>query len=245
MTNGTTQITTLRLPDGKEIAFVDWQDKPVYSTIDLLSGFSDRQLTLFTYAIGDPVAASSNVGTRRTATKRDTNVATPGSTAGTEEILVYSIKPEMFFVRTDGNTPANLNTAQERALGEPIPSAQNLAILNRALLLRFQVSQTIMHEAGLGYYNTGFGAVAFGLYNTDAAAAIRSIGSQGLPSQEAVRSYAIPIHVGGTEKYQVFLVNEDQRAIDFTTEVATPLEIDAGVMQVRVHLDGLYKRPVS
>mgnify|MGYP000603175695 CR=1 FL=1 len=36
------QIATMRLPNGKEVAFVDWSDKPLFSSADLRSGFTDE-----------------------------------------------------------------------------------------------------------------------------------------------------------------------------------------------------------
>jgi hypothetical protein len=33
-------ITTIRMPDGKQVAFVDWSDKPLFSTCELVHGFT-------------------------------------------------------------------------------------------------------------------------------------------------------------------------------------------------------------
>lgn len=239
------QITTLRMPDGKEVRFVDWQDQPIFSTADLLSGWTDQEIPLFTYAIGDPVSATTNAGTRRIATKRDTNVAVPGSAAGTEEMLVYAIKPEVLEVQVADDPGDNLTSGQPRTTGQPIPRANRLATLNYYCILQLIVSQKVMHEGPFGYYNTGFGATAFGLYQGAALGAQRSMGSQGLPSQEAVRSYAIPIHVGGTEKYRVQILNPTGATIAWDDEGASPAEVAEDVLSVRVVLDGLYKRPVA
>jgi hypothetical protein len=46
------QITTMRLPDGTEVAFVDWQDKPLFSSVDLLANFTDTEVDAFTYVGG-------------------------------------------------------------------------------------------------------------------------------------------------------------------------------------------------
>lgn len=238
------QITTLRMPNGTEVQFVDWQDMPLYSTADLLSGWSDEEVTLFTYVEGDRVSTTSNATTRRTATKRDTNMATPGSAAGTEEMLVYSIKPEIFELQTDGDPATDVATSAIRAVGQPQPRAINLGRLHDTCTLRLIVSQKIMHEAGFGYYNNGFGTQVQ-VQGGALIAATRTYASQGFQSQEAVRSFAIPIHVGGTEKYRVVIVNPTGATVNWTDEAATPASVAAIVLKARVYLDGLYKRPVA
>lgn len=242
------QITTLRLPNGTEVEFVDWQDQPIYSTADLLNGWSDEQVPLFTYSIGDPVSATSNVAQRRIATKRDTNVSTSGSAAGTEELMIYAIKPEVLALSTDPEDEDDLTTMEPRLLGQPIPQANQLALLNWYSTLRLYVSQKIMHEAGFGYYNPGFGASAMGSYGGGSlVSAQRTLGVQGLPSQGAVRSFAIPIHVGSTEKYRVEITNPTAATIEWLDEndSPAPAAITGLVLSVRVNLDGLYKRPVA
>lgn len=237
------QITKLRLPDGAEIDFVDWQDFPTWSCADLLSGFVDEEIPFFTYVVGDRVPATTNVTVRRTATERDTNVATPGSAAGTEELLIYAIKPEILAMEISGT---DATTFTPSLLGQPVPQVNNLARLNLYCILQLIVSQKIMHEGPLGYYNTGFGATAFGLYTGAAVAgANRSLGSQGLPSQEAVRAYSIPIHVGGTEKFRCLLKNPSASTVQFFTEAASPANSTTRLLQVRILLDGLNKRPVA
>lgn len=242
---GGSQIATIRLPDGREVAFVDWQDQPLWSTADLLSGWTDEAVALFTYVIGDPVSATSNFANRRTASARDTNVATPGSAAGTEELLVYSIRPEVFEATLAGETPDPTQQVNSQP-GQPLARANRLALMGWLCNLRFTVSQKTMHECPFGYYNTGFGATAIGgLYQGAALPAQRSIGSNGLPSNEAVRSFAIPVHVGGTEKYRVDLVNPEGAPINWLTEDSLPEPDDSVVLTLRVYLDGLYKRPVA
>jgi len=240
------QITQLRLPDGSEVSFVDWQDKPLYSTIDLLTGWSDSELDLFTYVVGDQVVASSNAGTRRTATDRDTNISQPGSMASTEEMLIYAIRPEVFALRTGSGTATDLTSAVPSELSDPQPRANDFARLNYYTLLRLRVSQKTMQAAGFGYFNSGFGpagqVLTEGGGDTGDA---RSIANNGLPTQEAVRSYAIPVHIGGTEKYRVTIENPSGATVNFVDEASSPSSIARRVMSIRVYLDGLYKRPVA
>jgi hypothetical protein len=77
-----------------------------------------------------------------------------------------------------------------------------------------------------------------------------SMAAQGVPSQEAVRAFTIPQHIGGQEKFRVFLEHIDD---------GTGLGIEIGQQgpngdedpqetryaRIRVYLDGLYKRPTS
>jgi len=239
------QMTTMRLPDGSEVAFVDWQDKPLWSTIDLLTGFTDAEIDAFTYVAGDRVPSSNNATIRRTSTLRDTNVSTPGSMASTEELLVYAIKPYFLEYATNEGEPGDLSSFAIAETGQPTPSTSRLAVLNGLITLRLIVSQKVEQEAPLGYFNTGFGLLA-GARNAVGVAGSVPRGSAGMPSQEAVRSYAIPVHIGGQEKYRVGLFNDSGATVDFGVDETDPLTpLSNVVMQVMIHLDGLYKRPVT
>lgn len=240
------QITTMRLPDGSEVAFVDWQDKPLYSTVDLLSGFSDADVDAFTYVPGDTVPSTQNGTAPRTSTERDTNVSTPGGMASTEELLIYAIKPSYVETRTDDGTPTEFTSVSFQEGGQPAPAVTRLGRLFDAITLRLIVSQKAEQEAGLAYFNTGFGVFAGAESNFVAATALQNRGGAGLPTQEAVRSYVIPVHIGGQEKYRVQLANDGGLVVNFGADEATPPVVDDQiVMQVKIYLDGLYKRPVS
>jgi len=243
---GPPQITTIRLPNGTVISLVDWTDKPLFSTIDLLSGFADQEVEAFSYVVSDNVSSSSNVTTRRVATEGDTNVATPGGMAATEEMLVYNIKVEPFQLRAPLNTPFNATTWDFEAEGLPVPEAQNLAILAASTLLRLEISQKIYAEAGFAYFNTGFGPfISTTGFNGGTR---RTFATQGLPSAEAPRSFSIPHHIGGHEKYRVVLVNPTGAPVQFRLPdglVPTPGQQPQIAMRVRILLEGLYKRPVS
>jgi hypothetical protein len=237
------QITTMRLPDGTEVAFVDWQDKPLFSSVDLLANFTDTEVDAFTYVVGDEVPATVNATTRRLATENDTSVSTPSSMASTEEMLVYAIKPEV--LESELQTPGDPNSYAFTEGGQPAPRTNRLAVLDFYLVLRLIVSQKIEQSAPLAYFNSGFGAMASAMAN-QSAAAVSSRGGYGLPSQEAVRSFVIPIHIGGQEKYRVTLLNARGVAVPSGQDELTPPADNTDIMHtVRIHLDGLYKRPVS
>lgn len=243
------QITTMRLPDGSEVAFVDWSDTPLFSTADLISGFTDTEIDLFQYVSGEPVPTTNNAVTRRTSSDRDTNAATSGSMASTEEMLVYAIKPE-FEERTLA-TPFDATTGTFATANQPQPTRKRLAILQAALLVTLEVSQKFTHRAGLGYYNSGFGAFAASVFAGAvplAAQVGQSAATPGLPTQDAVRSLVIPVHIGGQEKYRLRLENVTGALVQSGLNESNPATdaTEGTIMHtVRMHLDGLYKRPVS
>lgn len=249
MTATINQLTKLRMPNGQEVAFVDWSDKPLYSTCDLLNGFSDQQLDLFQYTSGDPVVKSGNISNARTSTDLDTNVSSPGSMASTEEMMVYAILPEYFEYTITGTDAAT------RAFGlvnQPQISQRALAMLQSNLMLVLEVSQKWVVQAGLGYFNTGFGifgqimqSSAF-VPQAPGAAAMRSTGNAGWPSRDAVRSLAIPAYIGGQEKYRLSLHNPTGAQIPVgSLQIEPNSSVATTMVTARFYLDGLYKRPVA
>ncbi len=257
MSIGQSQITQIRLPSGKLVSIVDWTDRPLFSTMDLLSGFTDVEIDAFTYIVSDQVASSQNITTRRVASERDTNISTPGGMASTEEMLIYNIKVEPNQFLADTGTPgdASLWTMGGAAnQGSPIPESQNLSILGWFSLLRLEISQKIYAEAGLNYFQTGFGpytASAVAGATPIAASAGKLLGSMGFPSAEAVRSFVIPHHIGGPETYRVTLTvpngtfGADGNGVHFRTFATPAASATTTVLSLRLLLEGLYKRPVS
>ena len=245
---GQSQITQVRLPDGRNVAIVDWTDKPLFSTIDLLSGYTDQEIECFTYQVSDNVSSSSHITTRRVATERDTNVATPGGMASTEEILIYNIKVEPFELlaaEDGGDVIPDATQFDVNAPGLPVPQPQTLAVLNQFTLLRLEISQKIYAEAGVAYFNTGFGPFIAGARNIAGAVAGENLAfaNLGLPSAEAPRSFSIPHHIGGQEKYRVVLANPTGLTVNFRDSAGEVA--DRTALSLRVLLEGLYKRPVS
>lgn len=238
---GQSQITQVRMPNGQTISIVDWTDKPLTSTMDLLSGYTDQQIECFTYTVSDNVSSSSNVTTRRVATEADTNVVTPGGMASTEEILIYNIKVEPYQLVT-AQTAGDASKWSFLAAGLPIPAPEPLAILGASTLLRLEISQKIYAEAGLTYFNTGFGVFTAGTRGV-AGGNGGAYANLGLPSAEAPRSFSIPHHIGGQEKFRVVLVNPTGDAVTFTDPDG---DADPTIaIRLRILLEGLYKRPVS
>lgn len=246
------QITELRMPDGSQVAFVDWSDKPLYSSVDLLAGFTDQQIDLFQYTSGDAVAKSSNITTPRQATEADTNMATPGALASTEEMFIYSIQPEYIEQRVTGAGDAT--TAAVFFVNQPRPAIRRLAVLQAQLSLVLDVSQKWNYQASLATFNSGFGVFggplvspgAFGNGSAPGATSIRTGADAGWPGQDAVRQLAVPVYIGGQEKWRVSLHNFTGAACNCGVLEAEPLAQDASIMHtIRIWLMGLYKRPTA
>lgn len=246
-------ITQVKLLNGQVIDLVDWTDRPLFSTVDLQSGFTSQEVSLFQYVEGDAVPGAGTAATTlRTATLNDTNISVPGSMASTEEMLVYAIKPEVYFyvTETENDFTTRSYTADPATIGvfaPPMPSGVGLEILNQQLLLQLKISQKVYKEASFGYFNKGFGVSGFN------AVAIGPVApsNNGLPSQEAVRSFVIPDHIGAQEKFRVMLVNTsgiNAGAVSFgVVQDANGNAVDvADIMaSIRINLDGLYKRPTA
>lgn len=249
------QLTTMRLPGGKEISFVDWIDQPLYSTCDLLAGFTDTEIPLFNYGRGDSVSASDNTTGQRVATEADTNMDSPSEMNSTEEMLIYAIRPDISeFNAVGGDMGTIVGQAGITQSGAPMPTTTRLAILNWYLRFELKVSEQVLHSAGLGYYNSGMGPAGQGRQQSAQALAAgvqagndaRSSGTHGFPSMEAVRSFSIPISIGGQEKFEANLkANRDGAVPSGMDEALIPQDDPTVVHSIRIYFDGLYKRPVS
>jgi hypothetical protein len=247
------QITQLRLPNGQQVAFVDWTQRPLFSTCDVGTGFTNQSVSLFQSANGRPVptVAPGGIGaiTPRTNTLEDTNISTQGGAASTEEFLIYSIRPDVkLYTRTDNNFTTRTYLGANAMPFGPAATRGALNVLNAQCLIQLKVSQKVYSQAKFGWFNTGFGAAAFAssIPANPAAAAITHA-TNGFPSNSAVYPLNIPQHIGGQEKYQVQILNPNGDAVNFAiTEAAAPAAGDQSVMaSITVYLEGLYKRPVS
>jgi hypothetical protein len=254
------QIVQIRMPDGAVVALTDWSDKPLFASCDMGNGYTAEEINLFQVTIGRPVPSVANPAlgaiTPRTNTANDTNVATQGGLSSTEEFLVYSIRPDVqlyafdpndFTTRVSGGT--TLGGKNSRAF-MPAPTLSALAELNAKVLIELEITQKIFSQAGFAYFNPGFGQMA-GITTTATGAGVTPA-SQGLPSDEAVRSLVIPSHIGGQEKFKLRIRNAANQPIWIGKTEATPSVVtgasngpDNIMATVRVYLDGLYKRPVS
>jgi hypothetical protein len=234
------QITKIRLGDGREVALVDWTDRPLWSTVEVLDGATIQEMNFFQYTVGDsvPAFAPVAVAAQRAATQRDTGMATPGAMASTEEFLVFAIRPRVFSLNVVSAQAPNFQAPGPLVAGEtPLADAGMLSVLDLRTRLSLEISQKVYGEAGFGYYNSGMGIYMAGEFGA---------ANKGIPSQEAVRSFVIPQHMGGQEKFRVYLSND----------AGNPLEVGLGdggnvdtddtrYARIVVYLDGLYKRPVS
>lgn len=231
------QITKVRLANGQEVAIVDWQWRPLYSTVDMLSGMSDLELPAFNYSEGDQVSASANVpnAARRTATLRDTNASQASEMPSEEEYLVYGLAVELYQLDLSNGSYV-YSTA-----GAPMPNAPNVALLHERIILELEVSQKAYNQASLGWFAAGFGPSAAVV--GPAAAAVRSYATNGAPSRDAIDRSPMPVHIGGTEKFRVIFNNPGGAAIDFVSDAGAP--VSTTIMRARVNFIGLHKRPAA
>ncbi len=240
------QIVKIRYSDGREVALVDWTDTPLYSTIEVLHNATAEEMSFFQYTVGDPVPGFGPVApTLRAASERDTNLAVPGAMASTEEFLIWSIRPEVFRLRvTDAQAPDLANPAAINDTNpEPTPTGKMLDILALRCILELEISQKFYSKASFGYYNWGAGVFLSQSCDTQMGAA-----QKGLPSQEAVRRFGIPAHMGGQEKFRLTLRNPAGGAIPLgNSEGACEGSVaeDTRFARIIAHFDGLYKRPTS
>lgn len=239
------QIVKIRYANGDEVALVDWTDRPLYSTIEVLHGTTTQEMNFFQYTVGDAVPAFAPVAVvgQRSATEADTNLAAPGSQASTEEFLCYSIRPEVFMLIVTTDSAPDFNDLQAIGCsnGEgPFPAVLMLGIMNAQLMMQLEISKKLYTQAGFGYYNFGGG-----VRGTVDGTAI-TFGNQGWPSQSAVRAFAIPAHLGGQEKFRLYLSNPSGAPLQLGVRDDCGQSDDtARFARVRIYLDGLSKRPTS
>jgi len=117
-----------------------------------------------------------------------------------------------------------------REIGKRLKRLQNRGWQQRVKVKKVQLEQALVEQRAMD----------------TAAGAGRNYATQGLPSQEAVRSYVVPQYMGGQEKFRVFVSNPGGNPVNFgnSENNAVPTNTDA-VLRLRVYLEGLYKRPVS
>ncbi len=238
------QITQIRLPDGKMVAMVDWSARPLYSTVDILTGMNDEEIRAFNYAESDTVSSSANIPAagRRVASLRDTNISGASEMDSTEEFLVYAIKVEVHQFHYDIGSASFLVDEP----GLPVPSGPVLSLLQNRFVLELEVSEKAFPQAGLGWFTQGFGPTIA----VSSTASTRTYANNGAQSHEAADQLPLPVHLGGTEDYAVILHNPPGGAAQGGGGAITFPDEDGGDLadasaQIRVYLCGLHKRPTA
>jgi len=234
--NPINSITKVRMADGSEVVIADWSDMPLYSTVDMASGFTDQVLRAFSYSDGDNVVATNNIATPRVATRLDTNIANAAEMDATEEMLVYAISIESFqypAIEPGFSQGSPIGTG---LFGLPFLNAGVLAILQSRIIVSLEVSLKDFAMGGYGFFPAGFGP------NIASGGPTVSIASNGLPSFSSVYTQEIPVHIGGTEKYSLNFENPTGAQVVFP-------DIDGEAADTyvtsRAYLRGLRKRPTA
>jgi hypothetical protein len=165
-------------------------------------------------------------------------MAVPGAMSSEEEFLVFAIKPEVFTQNVaDETNPDFQNPAaicDEDDEPNVLPTPGMLGVLGMRLIMYLEISEKRYPQAGFNYFNSGFGVATMG---TTAKSA-----NLGLPSQEAVRTSVIPTHIGGTEKFRLTLFNPDGVPLEVGYNLEDASCSITTFADVRVYLDGLYRR---
>jgi len=234
------QLTKIRLPSGKEVGIVDWSYRPLYSTILTLNGWTDQELSWFTYSVGDQVSMSQNLiataGGPFNATIQQTNISSASEMDSLEEYLCYALSVEVYEYGITGGAYAF------GGAGTPSPNIPAMFMLNR-LIVELEVSEKAYYQASLGFFATGFGP-NFQLDSIAAIGAGRSYATNGLPSAEAIDVSPVPVHIGGTEKYRGILYNpggtNGGNTINYNDDDGNPSA--TAVVELRLNMRGLHKR---
>lgn len=227
-------------PDGiEEVALTDWSDRPLYSTADLFSGFTDEEIRLFSYNEGQNVVNTANMLAERASTLRDTNISSASEMDTTENFLLYAVALEVFEWDYSEQGSAGTFTIPN---GGNMPTAPNQMVLHNRLICDMDVSGKSFPTAGFGWFAQGFGPT-FGAVFGDAAT-LRTFANNGSPTAEARYMQSIPVHIGGTENYNLQLLNPTGTAVNFVNEDGVTVDTTR-LMQVRAYLVGLHRRPVG
>lgn len=231
----------VRLPNGDEVALVDIERQPLYSTAYILSGAQDALLQLFNYARADKVTVSSNIPATVApdATWEHTNMAEASEADATEALFIYSLQFEVIQTAADAAVPATTVDNPGGAYNAGIPRAGLLGPLMHQLVARLDIELKKYGQAGFGWFATGFGPKVF----SDGAAAPVTFAANGHQEREAVEQFIPPLSVRGTNKFTVELLNDGGRPLNFYDDTGA---VDTtAVAKIRGYLHGLHKRATA
>lgn len=231
------QLTKVRLADGREVAIVDWSYRPLYSTLLTLDGWTDQELSWFTYSMGDQVSMSQNLlsaaGGPFNATIQQTNISSASEMDALEEYLVYAMSIEVYEYGFTGGAYTLAGP------GTPAPNIPAMFLLHR-LIVELEVSEKAYYQASLGWFAQGFGPY-YELDRISADEGGRSYAVNGHPTAAAIDVSPVPVHIGGTEKYRGILHNPAGPAIVYRDDDGN--ETATAVVELRLNFRGLHKRP--
>lgn len=236
-------ITKVVFEDGTEVGLDRWSDWNFYSTVELLSAFTDPELPVFTYGKttngSEKVTVSQNLTPlQRAPTETDTNLDTGGKMPAEQAFLCYGISIAVAGVGVvnDAAAPTQYQTLSNNLAYSTINT------INNRLLFQLQVKQTPLHESHVGFYVAGFGATTGGQAGFQTATPQIS-GNNGQPGQHATVGFGLPIGIGSTETFKGLLLNQlaypgfTQKSVVFFDDAGEPTPTQ--VAQLRVYLRGL------
>lgn len=236
-------IVQINLPNGQVISLGDWSDVPRYSTGDFLGGWVDTSVELFQYAAGDQVAGTDNITVPREATIVDSNIERQGGVASSEEMLVYAIKLEVYQLLVDSEVPGDATLWTDlNEIGGAMPGVSALSTIMRRIIVTLKISQKPYAQAGFGYFCQGFGPHVGAALNGAFAGTARAFANNGSPGAYAVRPFAVPSHIAGTETFSLAFENPTGDAVILHNDIGV---VTTYGMRIRAYADGLYRRPVG
>ena len=221
----------IRLTNGETIVLDEWIHWPVYSTIE----FQQRtkvDLYAFLYTEGTTVPKNGTLA-NRTSTLADTNTNAKGRTNQDEQLVIFSIVPEIFGISAASSNPQVDNGVAPVAAPVPFVSSHNMRLLETELLVEFYVGAKITKpqvRAPLGLLPSSVDAYLHSTVNYGNSNAL-DIGTNGPVSACSQWRYELPIMV------------ESDRLIKLRTFSPTALLGLNQNIRIRWYLDSLKRRP--
>lgn len=209
--------TTLTLPDGSQIALVDWIDDQIYGSMELEDA-DTATVEAFSNGRSQPIP-----GGTRAQTKVDTNIPKAGDSGLPKdwEMLVYGWGIE--FVRT-------MSTATLAASSNPVTHSLAFEV-DRRTYFEYQYNGKAYTSGRMSDYPRGAGLVA--QYFTTANATTFDAALNGVPSPRDRVALVLPVHEREGLGYKGVFTPET--ALDIGTSL---------FMDVRLAKRGLIKRTV-
>ncbi len=220
----------VRLQNGQQIIIDEWLHWPVYSTHEFAAG-QKVDLLAFTYTEGTNVPS---VGvTKRTSTLCDTNMNAKSRTNQDEELVIFSITPEIIGLSNASSDPEISPPVAPFAALAPLVSAHNMRVLQEELLIEFYVGAKVTKpqmRAPLGLLPSSVGTYLHGTANYGGDNAL-DVGHNGPVSACSQWKFELPVRVESDKIVKL-------RA--FSPRALTRLNQS---IRIRWYLDCLKKRP--
>ena len=188
-------IQAITLPTGETFTISDWGDYPIWSRAQMIAAQA-QAVTLFNYV--EAAAVPGGIALAGTATKLDTNLEQASSLPLDHQMVVFSC--QIKYDEVDSNAAGAIQQAANPALG-----MGQWASIESNCLFEFTVGNTHpflqgplnQFPSGAGYYQQQWASPAFA-----ATTPIQYYPCNGMPTFEAARALALPIHIGPLQTFK-------------------------------------------